>query len=1487
MKRTLRYTLIALGAVLAALLVALGGGYLYLQSEAGKRALEDMVARALSSPEGSVTIEGLGGSVPFDLTAARITVSDRTGPWLEIDNVHLEIDGAALWHRELAIRQLTVSSVAVARAPETTAEPKSSTAIDLSLPKLPVTVRLDHLAIDHVALAEPVLGQPATLTFSGQGALGGDEADLHLDLARTDDTPGRASLAMTLTGKPAVLDLKLDVSEPTGLLMARLLGREAPQPLTVALAGTGPLSAWQGKLTGNVGEILSVESDLGLKQDDGLHLSLDGSVTQHGLVPDSLQPILGERIAFAADAGLRDDVVTLDNLTVTAAALDVTGSARLDNASQAVTGSAQVSLPDLKAAESLLGVALAGRGQLDLKVEGSTAEPVLQATLTGDGIDAQGFGVGQLDATFALKPNGPIDDEKTAWQIDAGGHVAGITQAGQALPAGLGDAIDWSLSGLAAPAEQSFALDHLSAKGAGLDLAAKGQVSPEAAAGSLSLKVAELAAFGDLVRLPRMHGKLSVDADVTTDADGHVTAAIKGGAEDLSIGIQVVDAIVGPTVSIVAKAERRTDGKIALSDLDVVTVAATLTGNVEYAPDSDAVTGRIVMRMPKLDPLTPAIRISIRGDATLTADLGGSLERPSMQAVLEGRNLDIEYAPVRKVTAQISVDDLNEPSGRISAVFDLAGVPGKLDTGFAMPPNDFLNLRKLVLTAGGGRLAGDIDYDLEHDLASGKLAGTLPDLQPWSVAAGMALSGSAETAITLVPRDGQIADVKVAGSDIKIGAAKDAVLLSQLEIDGHGRNIMNDPAGTATLDVTGIGARNLRFDQAHLEADVKSDSEIGFSGQAGGEMMLGPEGDQQRRLPLTLDLAGDWSEGKDGQSITLSRFAGKLDQDEAKLLQPVTLAMGVVETRLLGLDLDLAGGRIGGYATLGKDRIMLKLTGQKLPLAVAGHFLARPLTGTLDMAADLEGTLAAPGGKVTIAGKAIRITDAEASSIPPLDFDLSLVPGGGQVAIDGQASMPSAKLLTVTGHVPLDLTASSPIDMIPAQRPMLLKLDGDGQLQGLVELLALGEDRLSGHYTVALTLAGTRAAPEAGGQVSLSEGRYLNQAFGTELHDIAATLEGDQTRLTLTHFSAQDGLGGSLTASGSIDLAALPAPLLDLKATLANLRVANSDTARVTANGDVALGGSVAEPALTAHITIPRAEFRIPDRLPPNVRTLDVIVIDSRDPHATAQQLADARRRAAQPSPRLRVALDVTVSIPGQSFLRGHGLESEWRGRISMSGNSSAPVIGGKLQTVRGTMDFLGKSFVIRRGVITFPTGRVTEPQLDVQAEYSANDIVAQVMLTGSPTAPNLVLTSRPTLPQDEILSRVLFGEDTSRITPAQGAQLALAANNLASGGPGILDRLREGIGLDRLDFGSASTNPAAPPPRHTNGSSSGSGEDAGPMVSGGKYIAPGVFVGVSQGTTADTSSARVEVDITRGLTGYSSVGAVSSQVGLDWRMDY
>ena len=93
----------------------------------------------------------------------------------------------------------------------------------------------------------------------------------------------------------------------------------------------------------------------------------------------------------------------------------------------------------------------------------------------------------------------------------------------------------------------------------------------------------------------------------------------------------------------------------------------------------------------------------------------------------------------------------------------------------------------------------------------------------------------------------------------------------------------------------------------------------------------------------------------------------------------------------------------------------------------------------------------------------------------------------------------------------------------------------------------------------------------------------------------------------------------------------------------------------------------------------------------------------------------------------------------------------------------------------------------------------------------------------------------------------------------------------------GLLDRLRSKLGLDRLDIGSGGDIGTA-----------NSQNAATPTVSGGKYVAPGVFVGAEQGTSLQSSRAKVEVDLLPHVTGYSSMGADgSNRVGLDWRMDY
>ena len=148
---------------------------------------------------------------------------------------------------------------------------------------------------------------------------------------------------------------------------------------------------------------------------------------------------------------------------------------------------------------------------------------------------------------------------------------------------------------------------------------------------------------------------------------------------------------------------------------------------------------------------------------------------------------------------------------------------------------------------------------------------------------------------------------------------------------------------------------------------------------------------------------------------------------------------------------------------------------------------------------------------------------------------------------------------------------------------------------------------------------------------------------------------------------------------------------------LTNFLVANSDEATAPVDADIRASGTLDAPKLYGRFTLRRSDFRIPDQLPPSIANLNVVEIDSRDPARTAVALA-AAARAKPAAPALPIALDVEMNVPGQAFVRGHGLDSEWRGKLVVTGTSNAPSIGGGLNVVRGSLNLLGKNFVIRRG---------------------------------------------------------------------------------------------------------------------------------------------------------------------------------------------
>ncbi|HTO82166.1 MAG TPA: hypothetical protein VMQ73_08020, partial [Methylomirabilota bacterium] len=1130
MRRALRLGLYIVGAAIALPLCALLAAYLFLQTDSGKSWLAATLSEQLSTPDSPVTVAGIAGAPPFDLRIASISLGDRDGTWGQVQDVQLAIAAGSLAHGELAIGNLRAATVVVSRLPVPSASPPGpSPELRLTPPRLPVDLSIDQMAIDRVSLEAPVLGEPATLTLTAGGRLAGGTAALHLDLRRTDTTPGAATVDATLAGEPARLDLAAAVSEPTGLLMARLLQRPDRAPLSLTLKGAGPVTAWQGTLAAKAGTLLDLHADIGLGAQAGYQLTLAGEAAQSGLVPPKLQPLIGDRVRFAGHVGFAEGSVSVDRFTFDTTAAQLSAKGTLAEATQAITGEAQLVLPDVAAATPLVGTPLSGRLQADARIGGSVAHPDIQLTLAGSGARVDALAADRMAAELHLAGDSA---GRGPWTVSGHGQLAGVSRDGQPLPIRLGDRVDWSIDGTLDPAGPTFAMEHATVKDAALSLAAAGKLAPQASNAAITLEVAELAAFNELAGLPQLRGRLTLAGDVAIDAAANVSAALHGTTADLSTGIAVADAVLGPRIDLKAALARATDGGLSLSSLQVAGAAVMLDGDATQAANPDRLSGRLTMRLPDATPLGPPLGTPLRGAMTVVADIAGTLSHPSLQARLDGRDLGSADVIARQLTADVRIADLTSPSGTVTATMDTAGPPARIEADFAQTAPDRLSLRRIALTAADTQISGNLDLDLTTGHATGKLAGAAPDLRPWSRLAGLPAAGRVDLALTLDAANGQGAELALNISELALGDGPDASRIERLSVAAHGTDLTGKPSGTLGVDAVGAATTDLRLDHASLQASASSLDSIAFSASTTGTVAA--VAGNQREAPISLDTTGEWAPAADVQQVTLKTLTAALGPDTASLHQPLRLAIGQADYRFDDLALDVAGGQVHGSAALQGNRLTTTLAAEGLSLAPFGRLAGQEMTGTVDAAADLDGPLAAPQGRVTLAGRDLQVIGLPSPAPPPLGVDLVIEPADGQLSLRGTVAAGDSRLVAVDGRIPFAI-ATQPFSVaLPADRPIDLSLSGDGRLEQLVAWLPMGANRVAGHYQADVRIGGTLAAPETNGHVVVAGGSYANEQLAADIRDIATDLRvASESAAGRTRWSV-DGSGhfGGLSQGG-------------------------------------------------------------------------------------------------------------------------------------------------------------------------------------------------------------------------------------------------------------------------------------------------------------------------------------------------------------------
>ncbi|MFV0625540.1 translocation/assembly module TamB domain-containing protein [Sphingomonas sp. ac-8] len=566
------------------------------------------------------------------------------------------------------------------------------------------------------------------------------------------------------------------------------------------------------------------------------------------------------------------------------------------------------------------------------------------------------------------------------------------------------------------------------------------------------------------------------------------------------------------------------------------------------------------------------------------------------------------------------------------------------------------------------------------------------------------------------------------------------------------------------------------------------------------------------------------------------------------------------------IDFDRGSVRIAGNYGAGMtlqsrlDRLDLSLLNAFVP----GLGIGGTATGSLDFAQPSGASFPQADARLTVSNFT-RSSLAAVSNPVDIVFAGDLRPSGGT----GRALI--RRGTTTVGRMVANLTPLPPGAGSWTTRLMAAPLSGGIRYNGpagvLFSFAGLTDQQLSGPIGIAADFGGRVQAPRLTGVVRANNLTYENEALGTRLTQMKIDGRFNNDRFELATLTARAG-DGSLSARGTVGLAADSGFPIDVQATLDNAQLARSDALGASASGQIRVLNNAQGGSITGQLTIPEARYQIAFQGSAEVPELTGI-----------RRKSEVAAAAANPKPVPAAAppglfkLDLRVRAQNQLYVSGMGLESEWKADLRIGGTSAAPRIAGNLDLIRGTYSFAGKEFDVERGKISFEGENFTNPVIDIEATTTVEDVTASIVIAGTAQAPRITFTSTPALAQDEVLSRLLFGRSVTDLSATEAIQLASALNSLrGSGGGGLnpLGKLRSATGIDRLRI---------------LGSDEATGR--GTALAAGQYLTDDIYIEIITDAKGFTAT-QLEVALTKALSVLSQTGSFGgSNVNVRYSKNY
>ncbi|UXC89920.1 translocation/assembly module TamB domain-containing protein [Sphingobium sp. RSMS] len=531
-------------------------------------------------------------------------------------------------------------------------------------------------------------------------------------------------------------------------------------------------------------------------------------------------------------------------------------------------------------------------------------------------------------------------------------------------------------------------------------------------------------------------------------------------------------------------------------------------------------------------------------------------------------------------------------------------------------------------------------------------------------------------------------------------------------------------------------------------------------------------------------------------------------------------------------------------------------------MASPGLGIGGKATGTLDFAQN--------GSAFPTATTRLAINDFRRSSLTAVSDPVSM-------AIEGKLSSAGGDMrgLIRRGNATLGRFVATLAPPGPgaswAQQLQSAPLGGGIRYAGPADVLfsfaGLADQQLTGPIAVAADFGGRLTAPRLNGLVRANALTYENETFGTRVTQMRLDGRFTNDRLDLRDFSGRAG-EGTVQASGTVGLAAESGYPMNIAVKLNRARLARSEAITSVVSGTLAITNSPANGGLIkGDLSLPETRYRVAWQGGSDIRQLTGVRRKGEGTDLLDQRLA-ARQAAARPTP---WKLDVRVRADNEIYVTGMGLDSEWKTNMRVTGTANDPRVVGKIEVIRGRYSFSGHQFDLEQGIITF-NGPMMNPTLAIRAETRIDDVTAGIAVGGTAQRPDIAFVSTPTLPQDEILARILFGDNVANLSATQAIQLAAALNGLRGGGGGLnpMGKLQNASGVDRIGI---------------VGGDEATGR--GTSLAVGQHISNNIYVEVITDPKGFTAT-QLEISLSKTLSLLSKTGTnAGSSANLRYSKDY